>query len=162
MIIGGVVLIVLNMINIRERKYEIGVFRTIGISKFKLTSQFVAELMMIAIVSLILGAGVGATMSKGVSNSLLSNEIKNSTTQKENLKNNFGGGPEGRKMPDFDKMSMNGGVNIQAYDSIDAVVNIKVIVQLLGIGLSLVLLSSLVSMISIQRFSPLTILKERS
>ena len=51
---------------------------------------------------------------------------------------------------------------VQAYDSIDAVVNVTVILELLVIGLSLVIVSSLASMISIQRFSTLTILKERS
>lgn len=162
MIIGGVVLVVLNMINIRERKYEIGVFRTIGISKLKLTFQFVAELMMVSIVALIVGAGIGATMSKSVSNSLLSNEIESSTAQKEDMKNNFLGNRGGERMPDFGKINMGGGPNIQAYDSIDAVVNVEVLVQLLGIGLSLVFVSSLAAMISIQRFSPLTILKERS
>ena len=51
---------------------------------------------------------------------------------------------------------------VEAYDSIDAVVDIKVLVELLGISISLVLISSIASMVSIQRFSPLTILKERS
>ena len=77
------------------------------------------------------------------------------------MQNNFGGpGGPGRNMPDFNKLS--GVPTIQAYDSIDAVVNIKVILELLVIGLSLVFVSSLASMSSIQRFSPLTILKERS
>ena len=44
LIIAAVVLFVINMINIRERKYEIGVYRTIGVSKFKLTTQFILEL----------------------------------------------------------------------------------------------------------------------
>lgn len=162
LIIGGVVLFILNMINIRERKYEIGVFRTIGISKLKLTLQFAAELMMVSIVALIIGAGIGATMSKDVSNSLLSNEIENSVVQNENMKNNFGGSHDKGEMPNFGNMTNMGKPNIQAYDSIDAVVNVKVLIELLLIGVSLVLLSSLASMISIQRFSPLTILKERS
>jgi len=157
------------MINIRERKYEIGVFRTIGISKLKLTMQFASELLVVAFVALIIGAGIGATMSKPVSNSLLSSEIESSTNSSEKMKNNFGGmgerpdgngGNRGGNIPDFNKMS--GTPNIQAYDSIDAVVNITVILELLVIGLSLVFVSSLASMISIQRFSPLTILKERS
>jgi len=169
LLIGGIVLFILNMINIRERKYEIGVLRTIGISKLKLTMQFVSELLVVAFVALIIGAGIGATMSKGVSNSLLSSEIESSTNSSEQMKNNFGGmgekldgseGGRGGNMPDFNKMS--GTPSIQAYDSIDAVVNITVILELLGIGLSLVLISSLAAMISIQRFSPLTILKERS
>ena len=165
LLIGGVVLFILNMINIRERKYEIGVFRTIGISKLKLTMQFVSELLLVAFVALILGAGIGATMSKSVSNSLLSSEIESSTTSRNEMKNNFGGpggmpGEPGGKMPNFNKMS--GVPTVQAYDSIDAVVNITVILQLLAIGLSLVIVSSLASMVSIQKFSPLTILKERS
>ena len=169
LLIGGVVLFILNMINIRERKYEIGVFRTIGISKLKLTMQFASELLVVAFVALIIGCCFGATMSKPVSNSLLSSEIESSTNSSEQMKNNFGGmgerpdgngGNRGGNMPDFNKMS--GTPNIQAYDSIDAVVNITVILELLVIGLSLVFVSSLASMISIQRFSPLTILKERS
>ena len=170
LLIGGVVLFILNMINIRERKYEIGVFRTIGISKLKLTMQFASELLVVAFIALIIGAGLGATMSKPVSNSLLSSEIESATNSRDEMQNNFGGpggmpggmpgGNRGGNMPDFNKMS--GVPTIQAYDSIDAVVNVTVILELLVIGLSLVFVSSLASMVSIQRFSPLTILKERS
>lgn len=165
LIIGGIVLFIINMINIRERKYEIGVLRTIGISKVKLTMQFVAELLIVGFVALMLGAGIGGMMSKGVSNSLLSSEIKSSESQNEKVKNNFGGPGGGF---DFKQggPSMNfgkkGTPNVQAYDSIDAVVNIKVILELLGIGLTLILISSISAMINIQRFTPLTILKERS
>ena len=163
--IGGIVLFVINMINIRERKYEIGVLRTIGMSKTKLTMQFVAELLIVGLAALMLGAGIGATMSKKVSNHLLSNEIKSSETQNEKVRNNFGGpGGDfnpGEGMPSMD-FSKKGKPNVQAYDSIDAVVNIPVLVELLGIGLTLILISSIAAMISIQRFTPLTILKERS
>lgn len=164
MIIGGIVLFVINMINIRERKYEIGVLRTIGLSKFKLTLQFVSELLIVACISLIFGALIGATMSRNVSNSLLSNEIDNSQKYEEEINNNFGGNPGNRdkemNIPGF--KSKNGIPTVQAYDSIDAVVDISVIFELMGIGIVLVLISSVSALISIQRFSPLTILKERS
>ena len=173
LVIGGIVLFVINMINIRERKYEIGVLRTIGVSKSKLTSQFVLELLIVALVTLLLGAGIGAVSSKGVSNMLLASEISSSEEQMNEMQNNFGGpggvpggsGGDRGNMPGgmpggFENIS--GVPSIQAYDSVDAVVDIKVLLELLGIGLSLVLVSSLSAMISIQRFSPLTILKERS
>lgn len=164
MIIGGIVLFVINMINIRERKYEIGVLRTIGISKFKLTMQFVSELLIVGLIALMLGAGIGATMSKGVSNSLLSSEIKSTEKQNEKVKSNFGGSGGGFDMKQGGPSSFNkkGTPNVQAYDSIDAVVSASVILELLGIGVVLILVSSLSAMISIQRFTPLTILKERS
>ena len=160
LIIGGIVLFVINMINIRERKYEIGVLRTIGISKFKLTMQFVSELVIVSVVALILGAGIGAVSSKGVSNSLLANEINSSNERTEELGKNFGGA--NMNGGNRGEMRAKGMPVVQAYNSIDAVVDIQVLLELLGIGLSLVLVSSIASMISIQRFSPLTILKERS
>lgn len=166
LIIGGIVLFILNMINIRERKYEIGVFRTIGISKLKLTMQFATELLVVSFAALIIGAGIGATMSKQVSNSLLSSEIESSTNSMKQIEGNFGGmtneANNDKKDNKLNFNKMTGTPTIEAYDSINAVVNITVILELLAIGLTLVLISSLASMISIQRFSPLTILKERS
>ena len=165
LVIGGIVLFIINMINIRERKYEIGVLRTIGISKSKLTMQFVSELLIVGFVALMVGAGIGAMLSKSVSNSLLASEINSSKESSEKIQGNFGGpggfdpregGGPGR---DFKEK---GKPKVEAYESIDAVVNIKVLLELLGIGLTLILISSLASMISIQRFTPLTILKERS
>ncbi len=160
LIIGGVVLFILNMINIRERKYEIGVLRTIGISKIKLTIQFISELLIVSLVALMIGAGLGATMSKSVSNSLLSSEIENTENEAKDMENNFGG-PGGMGGGNrFGNLSRT--PTVQAYDSIDAVVNVTVILELLAIGVVLVLISSSAAMVSIQRFSPLTILKERS
>lgn len=155
LVIAGIVLFVINMINIRERKYEIGVFRTIGVSKFKLTMQFVLELMIVSIIMLCIGMACGSLISKPVGNMLLQNEIESSQEQTEQISNNFGkGGPM--------DMQHSGITNIQSINTIDAVVDFTVIAQLFGIGLLLTLISSLASMISIQRFSPLTILKERS
>ena len=167
LVIGGVVLIVINMINIRERKYEIGVLRTIGMKKFLLTFQFMAELFMVSIVALMIGAGIGACISTPISNSLLASEISSSKTSSDNINANFGGKPSETSSSDTvtkptDTGKMNGVVSVQAYDSIDAVVNFTVLLELLGLGLALTLISGASSMISIQKFSPLTILKERS
>ena len=176
LIIGVVVLFVINMINIRERKYEIGVLRTIGMKKSMLCFQFMTELLIITIAALVIGAGIGAAASVPVSNSLLKNEIESSSTQKEDMKNNFGrdfsGGPP--NMPgssdssNKSSKSSNGDMptrgmkSVQAYDSIDAAVDFKVLLELLGIGIILSLVSSSASMIAIERFQPLEILKERS
>lgn len=157
LIIGGIVLFVINMINIRERKYEIGVLRTIGMKKFYLTLQFVFELLIVLFAAMLIGAGIGAASSVSVSNHLLENEIANNNTQIESINKNFGGNIEGKYMG-----RINGTRVVQAYDSIDAAVNLKVLLELLLIGTALTLISSSASMISIQKFSPLTILKERS
>lgn len=156
LIIGAVVLFVINMINIRERKYEIGVLRTIGMKKSLLSLQFITELLIVSLISLLLGAGIGAMMSMPVSNYLLESEIKNSIEDRNKIGENFGR----PGMKDFN--NINGMVNVSTFDSIDAVVDLTVLIELLGLGVMLTLISSSASMISIQRFSPLTILKERS
>ena len=167
LIIGGVVLLVINMINIRERKYEIGVLRTIGMKRISVISQFMCELLVVCVFGLLIGAGVGAMCSVSVANNLLENEIENASSDMENINKNFGGGMSfpggGMQRPGKpEDMNFNGIVNINQVDSIDAVVDFKVLFQLLLIGISLTVVSSISSCVAIARFSPLTILKERS
>ena len=126
--------------------------------KSLLTAQFTTELLSVAIISLALGAGAGAAMSVPVSNKLLQNEIKSSQEEMNNINKNFGRGGLGGGM----KGSMSGVAQVQAFDSIDATVDGQVLAQLFAIGIGLTLISSSACMVSIQRFSPLTILKERT
>ena len=190
--IGGVVLIVLNMINIRERKYEIGVLRTIGMKKRNVSFQFMFELLVVCIFALLIGAGIGSVTSVPVANSLLANEIENANSKYENVFNNFGRGPVNDKKEEIkendkedidkkeevsekeesttkeeknekqDNMPSFNIARVEEIDSINAVVDIKVLGELLCIGVILTLFGSLASMIAISRFSPLNILKERS
>ncbi len=170
LVIGTIVLLVINMINIRERKYEIGVLRTIGMKKSKVCLQFISELLIVAFIALILGAGIGAATSVPISNYLLENEITASQNETNNIRENFGKGENDStadneaQQPnnDFGKDGFNGVASVQAFDSIDAVVDFQVIIELLGIGLLVTLISSVSAITSIQKFSPLTILKERT
>ena len=201
LVIGGVVLIVINMINIRERKYEIGVLRTIGMKKKDVSFQFMFELLVVCIFALLVGAGIGSATSVPVANSLLANEIENANSKYENVFNNFGRGmrPSDNEQSDNkeekndeatsdntetttenkdetttetkeevkeekqdDIMPSFGIARVNQIDNINAVVNFKVLLELLGIGILLTLIGSLASMIAISRFSPLNILKERS
>ena len=159
LIIGGIVLFIINMINIRERRYEIGVLRTIGMKKSLLTFQFLSELVIVSFLGLLIGSFLGSLASIPVSNHLLESEISSSKEQRENINNNFS-----KPMENNDNRlnHINGITNIEAFNSIDAVVDLKVLGELLVIGIGLTLVSSISSMISIQKFSPLTILKERS
>ena len=187
--IGGVVLIVINMINIRERKYEIGVLRTIGMKKSKVSLQFMFELLVVCVFGLLIGAGIGSFTSIPVANSLLANEIENANSKYDNIYSNFGHGNRIEPKEENDEVNSEvdeetaktnidnqeeetketvnnepsfGIARVNQIDNINAVVDIKVLVELLGIGVLLTLLGSLASMIAISRFSPLNILKERS
>lgn len=160
LLIGSVVLFVINMINVRERKYEIGVLRTIGMKKSLVISQFVIELLIVSLFGLIVGAGIGSLISVPTANKLLESEITSAETETQNIESNFGGMDgqgSGRG-----KLINSGVSNIEYVSEINAVVDYKVLLELLGIGITLTLVSSLASTISISKFSPLTILKERS
>lgn len=155
LIIGAAVLLIINMINIRERKYEIGVLRTIGMKKTKVCLQFILELLIVALASLLLGAGIGSFVSVPISNKLLANEIATSKNENNNIRENFG------KNDKFNDKKFNGVANVEAFENINATVDVKVLLELLALGLSLTLISSISATVSIQKFSPLTILKER-
>ena len=169
LIIGIVILVVINMINIKDRKYEIGVLRTIGMKKSLLTAQFMIELLIVVMIALVIGTIIGACVSVPTSNMLLESEIESSQEEMQNIQGNFGRGQMGGKgdmqpsnKPDNMPTNINGVTQLEKVDSINAVVDFKVLLQLLGIGVLLTCVSSIASMVSIQRFSPLTILKERS
>ena len=158
-IIGGIVLFVINMINVRERKYEIGVLRTIGMKKSLVIFQFVIELLIISLVGLTIGASIGSVVSVPTANKLLEQEVTSAQEETKTIKNNFGGmGNMDNKINPFSNKTQ----NINYVTSINAVVDYKVLLELLGIGVILTLVSSLAATISISKFSPLTILKERT
>ncbi len=168
LVIGGVVLLVINMINIRERKYEIGVLRTVGMKKSLVIGQFVTELLAVSIVGLMIGALCGSFVSVDLANNLLQNEINNASEKMNNINMNFGGfrpRPGSTRGDDFNFVGgnkINGIISLNQVDSIEAVVDLEVLIKLLLIGIGLTMFSSISACISIARFSPLTILKERS
>ena len=161
LVIGSIILLVLNVINIRERKYEIGVLRTIGMKKRLVISQFVLELFIVSFISLIIGTGIGSILSVPTANKLLENEISTSNEQISNIEKNFGRRDDANENNMFDKNNLNGVVKLEKITSINAAVDLKIISELIVIGSILTLVSSAAAIYNINKFSPLTILKER-
>lgn len=181
-IIGAVILIVINIFNIRERKYEIGVLTAIGMKKWKVASQFVTELFVVTLAAIIVGAGIGAAVSVPVTNALLSAQITSNQQTQENMTQGFGrdteafgGGMTGmpsRPDSDGDQAPENtggfggfmGNIKDSAANYISEVsysTNLVVILQLIGVGILLTLVSSLAATLFIMRYEPLKILTNR-
>lgn len=162
LVIGGIILIVLNIFNIRERKYEVGVLTAIGMNKFKVASQFVCELFLVTFIAMAIGTSVGAVASKPTSNVLLQNQLESIEQQQSTQEKNFGravassGGMKGA----FGGNVQNN--NVSYVDDINAIVNINLILSLLGIGVILTVISSCGSLIFIMRYEPLKILSNRN
>ncbi len=169
LVIGGVILFILNMINIRERKYEVGVLRAIGMKKKNLAFQFVAELLIVTFISISIGAAIGAVASVPTANMMLKSEIETIEAKSSQLAENFGkdqnfqvGGMGGGRGQSLMGGTLGTDTNVDYISQINAVINFKVILQLMLIGILLTVFSSIISIVLISRYEPLKILSERS
>ena len=165
LLVGAIILIVLNIFNIRERKYEVGVLTAIGIKKAKVTAQFITELLAITLVAIIIGTGIGAVVSVPVANNLLQSQIQTAETQQVEQDQNFGR-PGGNIMPGGGGMRILGSneptTPVEYINTINATININILLQLILIGIALTILSSLVGIIFVLRYDPLKILANRT
>ena len=168
LIIGAIILGVINMINIRERKYEIGVLRAIGMKKKIVSAQLVTEIIMVAFISLTIGTTIGIALSQPVTNSLLANEIESYKNEANQMEENFGS-------PNF-RTSPNGGNRMGGNNIMQRIINnpdvnyvesLVLSIDILTIGkviltsLLLVSISGLISVMSINKYDPNKILQNR-
>lgn len=194
--VGAVVLVVLTLFNVRERKYEVGVLTAIGVRKAKVAAQFTFELLMVTMIGLAIGAAAGAVASVPVSNQLLAAQVEQQQSQQASQNEQFGrdmqapGGQDGESGSSGESESgsaaggsssgsaadaqgqpggdapggMMGGFNraVSYVSSVNATVDLKVVGQLLLIGLGLTLAAALVAVIFVMRYEPLQILADRS
>lgn len=167
--IGAVILIVLNIFSVRERKYEIGVLTAMGMKKGRVALQFITEIFVITIIAVVIGAGVGAVSSVPVTNALLENQVASQNDQADRIEQGFGRGEKTAQTPDSAENesvspldSLMGKNNANAYvTEISSAMNFTVVLQMLGIGVLLTVISGAVSMLFIMRYEPLKILANR-
>ena len=179
LIIGGIILVVLNIFNVRERKYEVGVLTAMGMKKWKVAAQFMCEILVVTMLAVIIGAGIGAVSAVPVTNALLEGQEQSQSNQQSQMEQNFGrpgdfgGGFPGGNMPSdmpSDIPDMGGGKNpfgdmfggaADYITEVDSAMNLTVVFQMIGVGLLLTLIASAASVLFIMRYDPLKILANR-
>ncbi len=176
LIIGAIILIVLNIFNVRERKYEVGVLTAMGMKKWKVAAQFMCEILVVTMIAVIIGAGIGAVSSVPVTNALLSGQVESQNSQQIQLDENFGrpgnfgGSMPGGEIPSNLPDDIGGGNNpfenmlgsAENYiTEVNSAMNLTVVFQMLGVGLLLTLVASMASVSFIMRYDPLKILANR-
>ena len=163
LVVGGLVLGIINMINIRERKYEIGVLRAIGMSKGKVALQLVAEIFIVAVISLIIGTGIGTILSQPVTNQMLRNEISSYEEKLANQQQNFG--PGNFERPGFvtrNSMYNQNNTKTDYVSMLDVSVDAITIMQLFLVSLFLTIISGLISVMFVNKYEPNKILQNRA
>ena len=179
LVIGAIILVVLNIFNVRERKYEVGVLTAMGMKKWKVATQFICEILVVTMITVIIGAGIGAVSSVPVTNALLAGQVESQTSQQTQMDENFGrpgnfggGFPGGNMggMPSGIPENMGGGKNPfdNMFDNaenyiteVNSAMNLTVVIQMIGVGVLLTLVASLASVLFIMRYDPLKILANR-
>ena len=186
LIIGGIILVVLNIFNVRERKYEVGVLTAMGMKKWKVAAQFICEILVVTMLAVVIGAGIGAVSSVPVTNALLEGQVQSQNNQQTQMDNNFGrpgnmdgmfgGGDMPSDMPsDMPDMGGNNpfgdmfggavgdmfGGAADYITEVDSAMNLTVVMQMIGVGLLLTLVASAASVLFIMRYDPLKILANR-
>lgn len=158
LVIGGVVLMVLHIYHIRERKYEIGVLAAIGMNKKKIATQFVTEIFLVTMLAVLIGTGIGACVSVPVTNTLLAS----SATSSSETMGNRGGFGQSEEAPSAAKAPQGMMELSQQYLSeVSSATDLIVVLQVCGVALALVIASSGIAVMSILRYEPLKILSNR-
>ncbi len=88
--IGAVIIVVLNVLAARERKYEIGVLTAVGMKKKKVAAQFISEILIVTLMSVVIGGAAGALSSVPITNALLASQITATQEAGESREQNFG------------------------------------------------------------------------
>ena len=155
LILGAIVLALLSFMAVRERKYEVGVLRAMGMERGKVAFGIIAETVMISAVCLIVGLGAGSAMAQPIADNMLEGRV--ATVEEE-----FAGGAN-RVL--FAGGQMQTDDNTQGYEpesEIQVSLSRDVIVQIIIVTLALAALSSVIGVILITQYEPLKILRERA
>lgn len=165
---GVIILTLIIMLSIRERKYEIGVLLSLGESRMKVISQFFVEIFICMIFALGIAAASGNVVGNAVGNQLLNQQTtsQNAEGQEANAAGN-NGGPGGQgQMPGGGNGGPRGGgqmggnpfTQTEEIQELNISVKPMEILSLAGIGLGISLFSIVLSSAGILRLNPKKIL----
>ena len=150
LILGAIILMLLSSIAIRERKYEIGVLRAMGMKKAKVALGLWSEMIVITAVCLIIGIFAGSLAAQPISTHLLEQQAENVQNIQDNV---F----VGQATAGLSRV-----VNDDPITEIDVSLGIDTILQLMLISLLLASAAGFAAISRITKYEPIKILMERN
>lgn len=162
---GVIILTLIIMLSIRERKYEIGVLLSLGESRGKVISQFFVEIFVCMVFALGIAAASGNVVGNAVGNQLLSQQTTSQNESQANAAGDNGGPGQGGQgqMPGGGRggrgqMGSNPFTQTEEISELNISVQPMEILSLAGIGLGISLFSIVLSSAGILRLNPKKIL----
>lgn len=161
-IAGTAIILALVTIFVRDRKFEIGLLLASGEGRMKIVSQFVLEMLVIALFAFAVSAFTSSLTAQGVSNWIVDNQLLSQSSLISDTST-------GIDMPNMmgsrnfmqNSVSLYGAVDMQdVADKFDVSVNTKVIGQLMLASIALVFIGSSIPLIVIMGYKPKRILQD--
>lgn len=166
-VIGAIVLVVLNIFSIRERKQEIGILCALGMNKTKIALQFFSETLFIALFAFIVGSGLGAVTSVPITNTLLENQISSTDSMNETKKQNFSRqetppNNDSSQQPKTDESNNQPQEKgLEKVTTVPEAMNFNVLLEVGAIAFVLVIISNCAALLCVMRYDPSSILSNR-
>ena len=156
LVFGGIIIALLSSIAIRERKYEVGVLRAMGMKKHQVALGLWSEMLLITSLCLVLGLAAGTLVAQPITNVLLAKQIEAATASSSSQIPGAGGAV----MIGVGGTTSN--TSAQPLENIDITLGLSTTLQIMGIALLLASLAGLVSISKITKYEPIKILMERN
>ncbi len=151
---GALIIGLITALTVNERKEEIGILLAVGESKLKIVSQFVLEVTIIAVIAFALSSFTGSYLGENISKAVLDSELL------ETQDSSYDG--KAYNKGSYSKDQKNVQDIIAKESTVDISLNPTVLLQLLGLGLSLSVLSTVIPSLYVMRFNPKQILTNRN
>ena len=155
LILGAIVLALLSFLAVRERKYEVGVLRAMGMERGKVAFGILSETVMISAICLLIGLGAGSAMAQPVADSILAGRVADAEATDSGGANKvlFAGGQ--MQTDDYAE-------GYVPESEIQVRLGMDTIIQIIILTLALAALSGIIGVVIITQYEPLKILRERN
>ncbi|EMW3358981.1 ABC transporter permease [Listeria monocytogenes] len=161
-IAGALILGLLVMMQVRDRKYEMGVLLAIGEKRGKLIVQFFVEILIVALVSFGLAAASSHYVAQLAGNQLLAQQNSSTTETTTTTENRGpGGGGQGGGPGGFGQSVSNLTKNTEQIKELDIQVTLEDMLKMGGIGIGIAFISVLLPAALVLRMNPKTILTKQ-
>lgn len=147
LVLGAVIMVLLSAIAIRERKYEIGVLRAMGMKKQKVALGLWTEIIVLTCICFVIGLGVGAVLSQPISDGILAGQVQSNASGATTL---------------ADRLAATDSVAPQETAIVDISINATTALQIFAISIFLASIAGIISVSSITKSEPIKILMERT
>jgi putative ABC transport system permease protein len=157
LVLGAITLALISYMAVRERKYEVGVLRAMGMERGKVAFGIITESVMIAAICLAIGLGIGSWVAQPIADGILEGRVAEADAA-------AGDSPmAGRALFAGGQAQIGDGTEgYSPVSEIQLALSAEVLIQIILITLGLAALTGIIGVVIITQYEPLKILRERA